>query len=210
MKTILFDLDGTLIQTPTIILEAFKQTFETHLKEVELSEKELSNFLGQTLWQTFEFYTDDKDLVDVMIKHYRDVSNMMIEEGLTAYPNAKKTILYLKKQGCKIGVVTSKLKDVATYHLKLTNLFEDVDLIVGYDDVTNHKPNPDPLLKAIELLGSKKEDTLYVGDHENDIRAAKKAGIESCAVTYSSRLHEMLLEQPEFVIDNLDNLKDIV
>lgn len=210
MKTILFDLDGTLIQTPTIILSAFKQTFETHLKEVELSEKELSNFLGQTLWQTFGFYTDDKDLVDMMIDHYRKVSNMMIEEGLTTYPNAKQTILYLKKQGCKIGVVTSKLKDVATYHLKLTNLFEDVDLIVGYDDVTNHKPNPDPLLKAIELLNVKKEDTLYVGDHENDIKAAKKAGIESCAVTYSSRLHEMLLEQPEYVIDSLDNLKDIV
>ncbi|BCR35165.1 HAD-IA family hydrolase [Mariniplasma anaerobium] len=210
MKTILFDLDGTLIQTPTIILEAFKQTFETHLKEVELSEKELSNFLGQTLWQTFEFYTDDKDLVNEMIDHYRNVSNMMIEEGLKAYPNAKKTILYLKNQGCKIGVVTSKLKDVATYHLKLTNLFEDVDLIVGYDDVKNHKPNPDPLLKAIELLNVKKEDTLYVGDHENDIKAAKKAGIESCAVTYSSRLHEMLLEQPEYVIDNLDNLRDII
>jgi HAD superfamily hydrolase (TIGR01549 family) len=210
MKTILFDLDGTLIQTPTIILEAFKQTFETHLKDIKLSEKELSNFLGQTLWQTFGFYTDDKDLVDEMIDHYIKVSNMMIEEGLKAYPNAKKTILYLKQQGCKIGIVTSKLKDVATYHLKLTNLFEDVDLIVGYDDVTNHKPNPDPLLKAIELLGSKKEDTLYVGDHENDIKAAKKAGIESCAVTYSSRLHEMLLEQPEYVIDNLGNLKDIV
>lgn len=210
MKTILFDLDGTLIQTPTIILEAFKQTFKTHLKEVKLSEKELSNFLGQTLWQTFGFYTDDKDLVDEMVEHYRKVSNEMIEEGLKAYPNAKKTIGYLKRNGCKIGVVTSKLKDVAIYHLKLTNLFEDVDLIVGYDDVENHKPNPDPLLKAIELFGSKKEDTLYVGDHENDIKAAKKAGIESCAVTYSNRLHEMLLEQPEYVIDNLDNLTDIV
>jgi HAD superfamily hydrolase (TIGR01662 family) len=167
MKTILFDLDGTLIQTPTIILEAFKQTFKMHLKEVELSEKELSNFLGQTL-------------------------------------------LYLKKQGCQIGIVTSKLKDVATYHLKLTNLFEDVDLIVGYEDAENHKPHPDPLLKAIELLNAKKEDTIYIGDHENDIKAAKKAGIESCAVTYSNRLHEMLLEQPEYVIDNLDNLTDII
>ena len=60
MKTILFDLDGTLIQTPEIILKAFKQTFETYLKEVDLNDSVLSNFLGQTLWQTFGFYTDDR------------------------------------------------------------------------------------------------------------------------------------------------------
>ncbi|MCD4827694.1 MAG: HAD-IA family hydrolase [Acholeplasmataceae bacterium] len=210
MKTILFDLDGTLIQTPTIILEAFKQTFQAYLKDVELNDKVLSNFLGQTLWQTFNFYTDDEDLVDQMIKHYRKVSNEMIELGLEAYPNAKETILYLRKNGCKIGVVTSKLKDVASYHLKLTNLFEHIDILVGYDDVQNHKPHPDPLLKALEILNIKKEDALYVGDHENDIRAAKKAGIESCAVTYSHRLQEMLAEQPEYVIDDLDNLRDII
>lgn len=210
MKTILFDLDGTLIQTPKIILKAFKQTFETHLKDVQLTDKILSNFLGQTLWQTFNFYTNDKALVDVMIEHYRKVSNEMIELGLTSYPNAKETIIYLKENGCKIGVVTSKLNEVASYHLKLSGLLEYIDILVGYDDVQNHKPHPDPLLKALEILNIKKEDALYVGDHENDIRAAKKAGIESCAVTYSSRLQEMLAEQPEYVIDDLDNLRDII
>lgn len=210
MKTILFDLDGTLIQSPKIILEAFKQTFATYLKDVILEDKELSNFLGQTLWQTFGSYTDDKELIDKLVEHYRKVSNQMIELGLEAYPHAKQTIKYLKGEGCKIGVVTSKLNDVATYHLKLTDLLEDIDLLVGYDDCEKHKPHPDPLLKAIELLDSTKEDTIYVGDHENDIKAAKNAGIASCAVTYSNRLKEMLLEQPEYVIDELDNLKDIV
>lgn len=210
MKTILFDLDGTLIQTPKIILDAFKITFKTYLPDVNLDESELSNFLGQTLWQTFGFYTDNEKLVDEMIEAYRQTSNEMIEMGLTAYPNAKQTIKYLKKQGCKIGIVTSKMREVATYHLKLTNLFEDIDGIIGYEDAENHKPHPDPILKALALFDAKKIDAIYVGDHENDIKAAKKAGIESCAVTYSLRLKEMLFEQPEYVIDDLSNLEDIV
>jgi len=62
----------------------------------------------------------------------------------------------------------------------------------------------------LELFKAKKSSTVYIGDHENDITAAKKAGVSSCAVTYSHRLKEMLMVQPEFVIDELVNLKDIV
>ena len=210
MKTILFDLDGTLIQTPKIILESFKLTFEKHLPEVKLEPSELTNFLGQTLWKTFGFYTNDESLINDMVAYYREISNQMIEMGLETYPNAKKTIQYLKKHGCKIGIVTSKMRDVAAYHLKLTNLFEDIDGIIGYEDAEKHKPDPEPILKALELFNAKKHDTIYIGDHENDIKAAKKAGIESCAVTYSDRIREMLFEQPEYVIDDLDNLRDII
>jgi len=210
MKTILFDLDGTLIQTPKIILESFKLTFEKYLPEVKLEQTELTNFLGQTLWKTFEYYTNDETLVNDMIAYYRKMSNDIIEMGLETFPNAKKTIRYLKKHGCKIGIVTSKMREVATYHLKLTNLFEDIDGIIGYEDAEKHKPDSEPILKALELFKAKKHDTIYIGDHENDIKAAKKAGIESCAVTYSDRIREMLFEQPEYVIDDLDNLRDII
>lgn len=210
MKTILFDLDGTLIQTPKIILDAFKQTFIKYFPDVVLEETELSNFLGQTLWKTFGAYSDDQQIIDAMVTYYRQISNEMIEMGVIAYPNAKQTIKYLKKQGCKIGIVTSKMKEVATYHLKLTDLYDDIDGIIGYEDVINHKPDPEPIYKALALFDAKKEETIYVGDHENDIKAAKKAGIESCAVTYSIRLKEMLFEQPEYVIDDLKNLEDLV
>jgi len=210
MKTILFDLDGTLIQTPKIILDAFKLTFNKFVPSVNLNESELSNFLGQTLWKTFGTYMDNQETIEEMVTYYREISNDMIEMGLSAYPNAKQTIKYLKKQGCKIGIVTSKMKEVAKYHLKLTDLFDEIDGIIGYEDVINHKPDPEPIYKALELFSAKKDETIYIGDHENDIKAAKKAGIESCAVTYSIRLKEMLLEQPEYVIDDLKNLEDIV
>ncbi|MBU1094153.1 MAG: HAD-IA family hydrolase [Firmicutes bacterium] len=210
MKTILFDLDGTLIESTEIILETFVLTFKKFFPSIELSETELTNMLGHTLYTTFAFYSDSKEQVDEMVDYYRTVSNQKIEEGLKAYPGAAETMAYLKKKGCIVGVVTSKMRHVATYHLELTGLLQYVDGLIGYEDSEAHKPNPEPLLKALNLFGAKPKSTIYIGDHENDMVAAKKAGISACAVTYSHRLKEMLLERPEFVIDELINLKDIV
>ncbi|MDO9629914.1 MAG: HAD-IA family hydrolase [Acholeplasmataceae bacterium] len=210
IKTVLFDLDGTLIETTQIILDTFVETFEKFLPEVKLTNDELTNLLGQTLFKTFEFYTDSQEKLDEIIKYYREVSNQKIENGLKAYPFALETLVYLKKKGATVGVVTSKMRKIATYHLEITGLLPYIDGIIGYEDVLEHKPHPEPIIKALELFGAKKKSTIYVGDHENDIKAAKKAGIYACAVTYSKRLSEMLMEQPEFVIDELINLKDII
>ena len=210
IKTILFDLDGTLINTTDIILSTFVETFKYFLPDLILDQKELTNFLGQTLFKTFEYYVDSKEKVDEMVSYYRMLSNDKIEEGLKAFPFAKETLMYLKKKNIQVGVVTSKMKSIATYHLQLTHLFEHIDLIVGYEDSKNHKTDPEPLLHALELLHAKKEQAIYIGDHENDMTAAKKAGIMSCSVTYSPRIQEMLMLQPDFVIDELNHIKDLI
>ncbi|MBU1141398.1 MAG: HAD-IA family hydrolase [Firmicutes bacterium] len=210
MKTILFDLDGTLIQTTEIILDTFVLTFEKFFPSIQLSDTELTNMLGNTLYTTFEVYTDSKEQVEKMVEYYREVSNQKIKKGLKAYPGAVETMIYLKKKGCTIGVVTSKMRHVATYHLELTGLSQYIDGLIGYEDSILHKPDPAPILKALEVLNAKPQTTVYVGDHENDMIAAKKAGISSCAVTYSRRLKEMLRVQPEYVIDELINIKDLV
>lgn len=210
MKTILFDLDGTLIKTTEIILDTFVETFQKYFPEVELTETVLTDMLGHTLFTTFGNYTDSKEKVDEIVAFYRKTSNQKIEQGLEAYPKAKETLEFLKKKGCTVGVVTSKMRQVATYHLELTGLLPYVDGLIGYEDTVQHKPNPDPILKALELFGAKPETTVYVGDHENDITAAKKANVTSCAVTYSHRLKQMLDVYPEYVIDALDNIKDLI
>ena len=166
--------------------------------------------LGRTLFQTFGYYTSSKEQVDEMVDFYRSYSNDLIEQGLESYPGAKEILTFLKKKNIKVGIVTSKMRRVATHHLEITKLLEHIDGIIGYEDVSVHKPSPEPILKALELLGVKKSSTIYVGDHENDIIAAKKAGILTCAVTYSHRLKEMLAYQPDFVIDELLNIKDLI
>lgn len=209
VKTILFDLDGTLLKSVEVILGAFKDTFQTFLPDLELKEEEYTGFLGQTLFDTFGYYADESMVKD-MVAHYRNVSDQAFEKELLAYPHAKETLAYLKKQGCVIGIVTSKMRHVALDHLRRIELIEHIDGLIGYEDVKKHKPDAEPILKALTLLRAKPEETIYVGDHENDIRAAKAAGILSCAVTYSHRLKEMLALQPEYAIDDLVHLKDIV
>lgn len=210
VKTVLFDLDGTLINTTDIILQTFVETFNHFMPDMKLEDEELTSFLGHTLFKTFRLYTDDEKLVADMVKYYREVSNIRIGEKLDAFPFAKETLMFLRKKKIQVGVVTSKMISVATHHLKLTGLYDFIDLLIGYEDSTNHKPHPEPLLKAIEKLNAKKEETIYIGDHENDIAAAKHAGILSCAVTYSLRLKEMLNNMPDFVIDELKNVKDLI
>jgi len=210
MKLILFDLDGTLIQSTKIILDVFELVFERYFPEVELDQKTLTSFLGKTLWQTFGDYTKDQDLINDIVVDYRKESEKLIKQELKSYPNALETIEYFKDNGVMVGVVTSKINHVAMSHLKLVGLDQAIDHLVGYDDVTVHKPNPEPLLKALEYFDVEPKDALYVGDHENDMKAAKNAGLACCAVTYSNRLEEMLAEQPEYVIDDLSNLKDLI
>ena len=210
IKCVLLDLDGTLIQTTGIIIDAFKVTFKKFFPEQTFSDDEYTDMLGRTLFQTFGYYTSSKEQVDAMVDFYRTYSNDLIDQGLESYPGAKEILTFLKKKNIKVGIVTSKMRRVATHHLEMTKLLEHIDGIIGYEDVSEHKPSPEPILKALELLDVKKSSTIYVGDHENDIIAAKKAGILTCAVTYSHRLKEMLAYQPDFVIDELLNIKDLI
>ncbi|MFA6801330.1 MAG: HAD-IA family hydrolase [Acholeplasmataceae bacterium] len=210
MKLILFDLDGTLIKSTKIILDVFKIVFDKYLKDVMLDEKTLSNFLGQTLWKTFGTYTDDQALIDQMVIDYRKYSETLIDDQLESYPHALETIRYLKSQGLLVGVVTSKTNHVALSHLKLVGLDQEIDHLIGYNDVTEYKPHPESILKALEYFNVEAKDAVYVGDHENDMKAAKRAHVTCCAVTYSNRLEEMLLENPEYVIDDLSNLMDLI
>ena len=210
LKTFLFDLDGTLIASPELILRTFEITFKKYLPDITLNAKEKSDLLGHTLFETFNSYVFSKEKVDEMVAFYRETSEAFILKELKAYPGAEETLQALKKKKRKIGIVTSKMIDVAKRHLELTGLLSYVDHIIGYEDTQNHKPNPDPLLKAMEHLNSKPESTIYIGDHENDIKAAKAAKIQSCAVTYSLRTMEMLQENPEFVIDELKHIIDLM
>jgi HAD superfamily hydrolase (TIGR01549 family) len=210
IKLVLFDLDGTLIQTTKIILETFRETFNYFFKNVELSDEEYTNLLGQTLYKTFSMYEEDEKKLEEIISYYRELSNFKIEEGLNAYDGAVEILRYLKKKNIKVGVVTSKMRNIALHHLEMTGLKDYIDHLVGFEDVVKHKPDAEPILKALEIFNAKKETTVYIGDHENDIIAAKNASILSCAVTYSERLKEMLNQRPDFVIDELMNIKDLI
>lgn len=209
IKLVLFDLDGTLIQSTELIMESFRVTFKQFFKDVDV-EPVLTSFLGQTLKETFGYYMNEDDSLDELIAFYRKTSESLIQSKMVAYPNAIEMMTYLKELNIQIGVVTSKMNKVAREHLTLVGLDTYVEHLVGYEDVTNHKPDKEPLEKALALFNMKSSDAIYIGDHENDIRAAKACQMMSCAVSYSHRLKEMLTYMPDYVIDDLLQIKDIV
>lgn len=209
IKLVLFDLDGTLLKSTEIIMEAFVITFKKYFKEITLDEKTLTSFLGHTLFETFGLYIKEDQSMDELVSFYRQTSEALMKD-VQAYPNAKALMENLQSKGIQIGVVTSKMNHVAREHLTLIGLNEYVTHLVGYEDVINHKPDKEPIEKGLALYGMKPDEAVYVGDHENDMVAAKAAGVMSCAVSYSHRLKEMLAVMPDYVIDDLLQIEDII
>lgn len=209
IKLVLFDLDGTLLKSTEIIMEAFVITFKKYFKDITLDERTLTSFLGHTLFETFGLYIKEDQSMDELVSFYRQTSEALMKD-VQAYPNATALMESLKSKGVQIGVVTSKMNHVAREHLTLIGLNDYVTHLVGYEDVINHKPDKEPIEKGLSLYGITADEAVYVGDHENDMVAAKASGVISCAVSYSHRLKEMLAVMPDYVVDDLLQIEDII
>jgi HAD superfamily hydrolase (TIGR01549 family) len=169
ISLVLFDLDGTLIQSTEVIMETFKITFDKYFKDVHLDDETLTSFLGSTLFKTFELYMDETHDITELVAFYRETSEEMMKSHMKAYPNAKETLQLLLNANVKIGIVTSKMREVARTHLALAGLDGFITHIIGYEDVKLHKPDKEPLMKALEVFGVDVSNAIYIGDHENDI-----------------------------------------
>lgn len=210
IKAVIFDLDGTLIQSEKIIMDGYAHTMKMHLPKIEITKDDITNFLGQTLENNFKQHTNDQELILKLTQTYRNYTNELSKKELITYPNALAIVKYLKDEKIKLGIVTSKTEEVVKENLKTVGLDGQFEVIIGYESVLNHKPDPEGLLKALTILDVKASEAIYIGDHENDIKAAKNAKMLSCGVTYSYRLEELLFENPTYVVDDLINLEDII
>ena len=205
-KAVIFDVDGTLLDTEKIIIKSFEHAFKKELPDIKLTQEEKISFIGPTLKQTFEKYTKDQTKIEKLIQTYRAYNKELHDQGVKAFEHAETTLITLKKQGIKLAIVSSKIKKMVEEGLKQNNLLQYFDVLVCADDVTNHKPHPEPLLKAMTQLNTATEATIYIGDHPYDIVAAKRAGMKSCLVEYSAHLNTALKENPDYVIESLDQV----
>lgn len=205
--TLLFDLDGTLLNTRKLIDASFIHTFEHFRPDMTLTDDDLDSFFGPTLLQTFSRFSDDEKEIQDMIQYYRDFNIPHHDEMVTCFPGARDTIRLLSKKGYKIGVVSSKKTDLVKHGLELFGLLEYMDIVIGSDEVQNHKPAPDGILLAVEKLQSK--NACYIGDTINDIKAGKAAGVKTIGCLYISHPEVMLEAAPDYVINKLSELIQI-
>lgn len=202
-KIALFDLDGTLLNTNKLIIETFKYTFKKHL-DLDVSSKDLIPHMGEHLTKTLHFFSQRE--ADKMLETYRSYNFKKHDELTTLFPNVEETILALKGHGFKIGLVTSKQTAMAIHGLKLFGIDKYFDCFVGSGDTLEHKPHPEPILKAIASLDENYELAFMVGDTPYDILAARAAGVIPVGVNWSVRLKELAELRPYLLIDDLQDL----
>lgn len=190
VEVVLFDLDGTLIDTLDLIRESMRYTTQTVLGEALPDDVLMHNVGVPLIVQMREF---DEVRADEMLKVYRE-HNWRVHDALVKeYPGVEPALQALIGRGLRLGVVTSKARSVAERGLERFDLGPFFDLIVSYDDVPVHKPDPFPLAFAAEQLGVATDRCAYVGDSPHDMSAASAAGCVAIAATWGVSSRERLV-----------------
>lgn len=204
IKGILFDLDGTLVDTNELIIKSFQHTFKEFLK-INVERQEILNFFGEPLYVTMKRYGGDME--DELTKFYMKY-NMEVHDIYTKHiRGALEGIKLLKEKGYKLAIVTSKRKKAAVKGVKFAGMYKYMDTIVTPEDTKEHKPNPQPVYKACEILKLEPSECIMVGDSSYDILCGKNAGAKTALVNYTVLDREELLKlEPEYCIDSIEEL----
>jgi pyrophosphatase PpaX len=207
---ILFDLDGTLIDSGPIILASMRHASRTVLGR-EADDEQIRSAIGGPglVAQMREL---DATRVDELVEVYR-LHNEPLHETLRAFDDVLDLLPGLRAEGRRLGIVTAKRR--ATVQLafeRFPALEENTEVLVGHEDTQRHKPEPDPILHALELLEASPRAAAYVGDSPFDVRAAKAAGVLAVAVGWGGIHHDAALraERPDAFVTTAGELRDVL
>ena len=212
INTIIFDLDGTLLNT----LEGLKNSTNFALKKFnspEITLEQTRSFVGNGVRKLIERAIpngeqnpDFEKCLNTFKEHY---SKTMYQKTV-AYDGIEDMLTELKKRGVKTGVVSNKF-DTAVKEL-CKNYFDGLIIVaIGESPDVRKKPAPDSVLKAMKILGAKPENTLYVGDSDVDIQTAKNSNLKSVGVTWGFRDRELLeKEGADFIINTPCELLELI
>jgi pyrophosphatase PpaX len=205
-ETVLFDLDGTLIDSGAIILASMRHAAETVL-ERRIADEELMAAVGGP-GLVAQMRALDPERVDELVRVYRE-HNEPLHAELQACEGILGVLPELRRRGARLGIVTAKR--LATVRLAfdvISDLEAYFDVVVGSDETERHKPHPDPILLALERLPASPDTAAYVGDSPFDVQAAKAAGVRAVAVTWG-RIHDeerLAREEPDALVHTAEEL----
>ncbi|MGI6546963.1 MAG: HAD family hydrolase [Bacillota bacterium] len=207
VQAVLFDLDGTLVNTITLIHQTFHQVF-AHLN-IPWGAGEVLKTIGLPLNQVAQQYWPADP--DEFLSLYANLHRASAQDMIHPYPGTVNTLRSLRAQGRKLAVVTSKRRQPAKEALAHCRLDHFFNTLVAVEDSPRPKPNADPILYALQQLGVKADQAVFIGDSWYDMAAAEKAGVHSIGVTWGMATKaELLAANPKHVIDSWDELWDLL
>lgn len=208
IEAVLFDLDGTLVNTNQLIIESFKHVFKTELN-IYPSDEEIVQYFGEPLLKTLARY-DEKN-VEKLYNAYIQYNEKVHDDVVQPMEGAGEAVSGLKDRGIKVGVVSSKRRIMVDKGLKVCRLSGLMDVIITPEDTEKHKPDGEPVIKACSILGINPVNALMVGDSHFDILCGKNAMAKTCLVKYTAVPIENILKyEPDFLIEKLTDLIEII
>jgi pyrophosphatase PpaX len=204
---VLFDLDGTVVDTGAIILASMRHAAETVLGVDYTDDQLLASVGGPGL--EAQMHALDPTRVDELVRVYRE-HNEPLHDTIAICEGMDVVLDELRDRGHRLGVVTAKRRatvDLAFARIPIEHLFETV---VGGDETAEHKPHPAPLLLALERLEARPGDAAYVGDSPFDMQAARRAGVYAVGVAWGGIHPPEALADADVVVHHARELLDVV
>jgi len=211
-EVVLFDLDGTLIDSTELILSSYRHTMRTHLGR-QLPDADWLSTMGRPLRVQLRDFARDETDVQAMLDTYSAHNDEHHDASIAAFEEVLPVLRTLVEAGYTLGIATSKRKEFALRGLRVSGLpVEWFGAIVTADDVERHKPDPEPLLVALSELGCESPGAaMYVGDSPFDMAAGRAAGMVTVAVAWGPHDEEALARHsPDFTLGKPSELLEIV
>ncbi len=214
INTVLFDFDGTLMNTNEVIINSWQHTFKT-LTGKEGNQDVIIKTFGEPLKLTMKTFFPNVD-VEEAVEIYRSYHIKNFGEMISLFEGSKEILQELKEKGYKIALVTSRLKGTTMEGLEHYGIKDYFHKIITIEDTTKHKPDPEPIEVALKALGSKADEAIMVGDTKFDIECAYNAKVTSVLVSWALSMGKEDLEnlvechRPDYVIDDFKELHQIL
>jgi len=209
LPAILFDLDGTLIDTIELILSSARHAFEEW--PVRPTDEEWVRGIGTPLVQQLRAYAANDDEVALLLARYRRYQNEHHDRLTRCYDDVPDVIAALANRGHQLAVVTSKASPIAHQSLAFVGLDHFFPVVVGYDDTARHKPDPEPVRVALSRLGVSPDDAVFVGDSPHDILAGNGADVMTIAALWGPFDRETLADaRPDHFIECMAELPGVL
>lgn len=206
---VLYDFDGTLVDSIPLIVNCFHIAFEEVLG-FRKEEKEVLSTIGLPLWTAFEEY--DKEIQGRLHEAYLRANERLLPTGVRMFPGIHEGLRAVQDLRIPQGVVTSKRREPAVFTMKQFDMERYFDLLISREDTTEHKPAPAPLYLAAEKLGiSDMSRILFVGDSIHDLMCANNAGADSAAVAWTYMPVDKLKSlSPKYWLQDLSEISCIL
>ena len=204
---VLFDLDGTLVDTINLIVTSYQHAFRTVIGR-EWDEAEIKSWIGTSLIDAFHRALGS-ETGQQAYEAYTAFNEAHTEDLIKGYPGVPQLLQALRDAQVRFGVVTSKRRQPAEWALRLTNL--DLPLLVAHEDVSAHKPDPGPLLAGAAALDADPAQVVYVGDAVVDIQAARAAQMAVIAVTWGAAARaDLEAAAPDLLCNSPDQVRKAI